>query len=127
MSDSDRTAPDSVPFAGGVLDPYRHISALAGSREQEHRNFDPFVSEGLARGERMLHSIDPAERARLVRHLRHLGLDMPTLLGRRRCDVRAWSETYRRRGRFDQDAMLGLLDEFLSGSRSLRIRMVADM
>ena len=60
-------------------------------------------------------------------HLRHLGHDMPTLLARRQCEMRTWSETYLRGGRFDQDAMLELLDEFLVARRSPRIRMVADM
>jgi hypothetical protein len=75
----------------------------------------------------MLYVVDPAERANLVRHLRHLGLDMPTLLGQRQCEVRTWAETYLRGGRFDQDAMLGLLDQIMGGSQSPRIRLVVDM
>jgi len=127
MAEIDQEAHDPVSFAGGVLDPYRHVCAFVNSRDEEYRILDPFVSEGLARGEKMLYIVDPAERANLVRHLRHLGFDMPTLLGQGRCEVRTWSETYLRGGRFDQDAMLGLLDEFLGGSPSPRIRFVADM
>ena len=127
MTEIDQWTPDPVSFAGGVLDPYRHVCAFVNSREEEYRILDPFVSEGFGRGERMLYIVDPAERANLVRHLGHLGHDMPTLLGQRQCEVRTWSETYLRGGRFDLDAMLGLLDEIMGGSRSPRIRLVADM
>ena len=127
MTEIDQETPDPIAFAGGMLDPYRHVCAFVNSRDEEHRILDPFVSEGLARGDKLLYIVDPAERARLVRHLRHLGLDMPTLLGRRQCEVRTWSETYLRGGRFDQDVMLRLLDEIMGPSRSPRIRLVADM
>ena len=127
MSGSDRGTLDPIAFAGGVLDPYRHVCAFVNSQDEEHRILDPFVSEGLARGEKALYLVDAAERANLVRHLRGLGLDMPTLLGSRQCDVHTWSETYLRGGHFDQDAMLDLLDEFLVSSQTPRIRMVADM
>lgn len=127
MTGTDRGALDSTAFAGGLLDPYRHVCAFVNSRDEEHRILDPYVSEGLARGEKAIYLIDPAERASLVRHLRRFGLDMPTLLRHRQCDVRTWTETYLRDGRFDQDAMLGIIDELLGSSSSPRIRMVADM
>jgi MEDS: MEthanogen/methylotroph, DcmR Sensory domain len=127
MAEIDREALDPIALAGEILDPYRHVCAFVNSRDEEHQILDPFVSEGLARGEKALYLIDSAERANLVRHLRRRGLDMPTLLKQRQCDVRTWSETYLRGGRFDQDAMLGLLEEFLIAAPVPRIRMVADM
>ena len=127
MTGTNLGALDAIAFEGGILDPYRHVCAFVNSRDEEHRILDPFVSEGLARGERAIYLVDPAERANLVRHLRRLGLDMPTLLRQRQCDVRTWTETYLRGGRFDQDAMLGIIDELLGSSPSPRIRMVADM
>jgi hypothetical protein len=127
MTDLPREPLAPISFAGGRLDHYRHICAFINSREEGNRLLDPFVVEGLEQGEKALYLVDAAERATLVSHLRHLGLDMPGLLERRQCEVRTWSETYLRGGRFDQDAMLGLLDEFLVSSQSPRIRMVADM
>ncbi len=127
MTESDRPSNDPIVFAGGVLEPYRHICAFVDSREEQHRILDPFVSDGLAHGERALYLVDSDERAPLVRHLGRLGFDMPTLLSERRCDVRTWAETYLRGGYFDQEAMLELLDDLLVSSLSPRIRMVADM
>jgi hypothetical protein len=127
MTEIDHEALDPISFAGGVLDPYRHVCAFVNSRDEEYRVLDPFVSGGVTRGEKLVYIVDPAERANLVHHHRHLGFDMPKLLGRGQCEVRTWSETYLRGGRFDQDAMLDLLDQMLGGSRSPRIRLVVDM
>lgn len=110
-----------------MLDPYRHVCAFVNSRDEEHRFLDPFVSEGFARGDKLMYIVDPAERANLVQHLRHLGLDMAHLLRQHQCEVRTWSETYLRGGHFDQDGMLDLLESVLGSSRSPRIRMIVDM
>ncbi len=127
MSESDEEFLDPVLFAGGLLDQFRHVCAFVNGREEGDRFLDPFVTQGLKQGERLLLLVDPAERGERVNHLRHLGLDMPTLLEEHRCELRTWTETYLRGGEFDQYAMLDLLDELLIGSRSPRIRVVADM
>jgi hypothetical protein len=127
MTEIDQETHDPVSFAGGVLDPYRHVCAFVNSRNEEYRVLDPFVTQGLEQGEKLLYLINAAERGNLVSHLRHLGFDMSTLLEEGRCEVRTWSETYLRGGTFDQAVMLDLLDQFLVGTRSPRIRMVADM
>jgi hypothetical protein len=127
MSEVDPEICDPVSFAGGVLDRYRHVCAFVDSRVEEQRILDPFAIEGLERGEKLVYFINPDERANLIRHLRHLGLNMPAILGQGRFEFRTWAETYLRDGRFDQEAMLVLLDELLGGSGSARIRLVADM
>ena len=87
-----------------MLDRYRHVCAFVNGRDEEHRILDPFVTDGLTRGEKALYLIDAAERANLVRRLGRRGLDMSALLSQRQCDVRTWTETYLRGGRFDQEA-----------------------
>jgi hypothetical protein len=127
MTEFDQDIADPISFAGGLLDQYRHVCAFVNSQDEMYQVLDPFVREGAARGDKLMYFVDSAERGNLVRHLRHIGLDMPALLEQRQCEMRSWSETYLRGGRFDQNAMLGLLDEFLIGPRSPRIRLVADM
>ena len=127
MAEINEGTHDPISFAGGVLDPHRHVCAFVNGRDEEYRVLDQFVSEGFGGGEKLLYIVDPAERANLVRHLRHLGLDMPRLLEQRRCELRTWSETYLRGGHFDQEVMLGLLDDYLGGSPAPRIRLVVDM
>src|SRR5918998_3971265 len=123
MAEITQETPDPIAFAGGVLDPHRHVCAFVNSRDEEYRILDPFVQEGVARGDKLLYIIDPAKRANLVHHLRRLGLDMPTLLGQHQCEMLTWAETYLRGGSFDPVAMLDLLDEYLGDSPSPRIRL----
>lgn len=127
MTGGDQVTLSPASFAGGVLDPYRHVCAFVNGRDEEYRVLDAFMSEGAARGEKLMYFVDPAHRAHLVGHLRHLGLDMPTLLGQGQCVIKTWAETYLRDGRFDQEEMIGLLDDLLGDATTPRVRMVTDM
>lgn len=118
---------DPVTFAGGVLDRYRHVCAFVNEPGEEDAVLDPFVSEGIDRGDRLLYLVDPAESAAPVNRLRHLGYDAGALLEDHQAEVRTWTDTYLRGGRFDQSAMLELLDEMLVDHQSPRIRMLCDM
>lgn len=120
------SATDPVTFAGGVLDRYRHVCAFVNERNEEGVVLDPFIQQGVDHGERLLYLVDPAESAGPIRQLRHLGYDPGDLLRSNRCEVRTWTDTYLRGGRFDQKAMLALLDRMLPDA-SPRIRMVANM
>ncbi len=127
MSEIDQETPDPIYFAGGVLDETRHVCAFVNSRDQEHLALDPFVSEGVERGDKLVYFVDSGERANLVHHLRHLGLDMPQLIEHGRCEIRTWAETYLCGGHFDPDAMLGVLEDLLGSREKPRIRLIADM
>ena len=63
MRASDR----SVQFAGGTLGAQRHICAFFNSIDEEHRVLRSFIRDGLDRGLKGFHVIDPDLRnARLV-------------------------------------------------------------
>ena len=115
-----------VSFAGGVLDRYRHVCAFINSRDEEQRIFDPFVTEGIERGEKVVYFIDPEERANLVRHVGRLGFDVPALLRQGQLELQPWRKVHLHDGRFD-DAVLVQLDELLGGSPSPRLRIISDM
>ncbi len=121
------TTNQAASFAGATLDHYRHICAFFNSRDEEHRLLDPFVLDGLQRGEKISYIVDPARRSESVRHFRKLGLDMPKLLGLGEFELRTWPETHLRGGHFNPDAMLRLSEEAMSACRSPRMRMVSDM
>jgi len=123
----EATPPAPATFAGGVLHPYRHVCAFVTSREEEELLLDPFVVQALQRGERVVHLVDPAEPAVPVNRLRRLGFDAGELLERHRLEVRTWTDTYLRSGRFDQEDMLEQINQLLVGRPEPRIRMVADM
>jgi MEDS: MEthanogen/methylotroph, DcmR Sensory domain len=127
MSADTLDAADPVTFAGGVLDRYRHVCAFLNGPREADAVLDPFVKQGVDRGERLLYLVNPAASAAPVNRLRQLGYDAGDLLERRRCEVHTWTETYLRGGAFDQAAMLELLQEMLVDRDGPRIRMVADM
>ena len=126
MTDSGRAA-DPVTFAGGVLDHYRHVCAFVQDRAEADAVLDPFVRDGVEGGDRLVYLVDSATPAAPLAQLRRLGYDAPTLLADGRAEVRTWAATYLRTGGFDQDDMLGQLDEMLGSAPEPRIRLVADM
>ncbi|HEU0182233.1 MAG TPA: MEDS domain-containing protein, partial [Agromyces mariniharenae] len=100
---------DPVTFAGGVLDPYRHVCAFVNDPVEVDAVLDPFIRQGIDGGDRMLYLVDPADTAAPVNRLRHLGYDAGSLLEHHQAEVRTWTDTYLRGGAFDQRAMLQLL------------------
>ncbi len=127
MADAGRLEREPVTFAGGVLDRYRHVCAFVNGSGDADLVLDPFVQQGLDRGDRLLYLVDPAKSAAPANRLRHLGYDAGTLLEQHRCEVHTWADTYLKDGRFDQRRMLGVLDHLLLDPGSPRIRMMCDM
>jgi hypothetical protein len=91
------------------------------------RIFDPFIAEGLERGDRLSFIVNPNEKAAWVLHFRQLRLDIHKLLDAGRFEVRSWAEAFDRDSQFDKEGMLRLLDDLLGSSRSPRIRLVSKM
>jgi hypothetical protein len=119
-----------IRFAGSVLDQYRHVCAFFDSADQEHRIMNPFVREGLERGEKAFHIVDPALRADYVARLEEAGIDAAGGIASGQFELRNWEEAYLREGHFDQDAMLGLIQEVLDGGKAAGwplTRLVAHM
>jgi hypothetical protein len=102
-----------ITFAGGRLDQYRHVCAFFDSFEEEARVMGPFIKEGIERGERAFHIVDPRDREGYVRRLDAKGIDVSGAAARGQFELRTWSEAYLREGHFDQDAMLALIQEVL--------------
>ena len=120
----------SVEFAGGILRRDRHICAFFNSIDEEHRVLRSFIKEGFDREEKAVHIIDPQQREEHLKRLGEAGIDVPRAIGRGQLEVRPWQETYLRGDRFDQDAMLGLVEELLraGGATGYRLtRLVAHM
>lgn len=102
-----------ISFAGGTLDTHRHVCAFFDSFEDEVRVLGPFIQEGLARGEKAFHIIDPEARSQYPRDLQAHGIDVRGAEARGQFEIRTWHEAYLREGHFDQDAMLALIEEVL--------------
>jgi hypothetical protein len=102
-----------VQLAGSVLERSRHVCAFFHSPDEEYRVLLPFVAEGVERGERAFHIVDPGMREDHARRLKAGGIDVIAALRRGQLEVRLWEEAYLRGGHFDQNAMLALIQEVL--------------
>ena len=113
------TAELPIRFAGGTLDRHRHVCAFFDDFEEELSVLGPFVQEGLARGEKAFHIVDPAVRAVYPRALDRRGIGASDAMATGQFELRTWDEAYLREGHFDQNAMLALIEEVLqSGPRA---------
>jgi hypothetical protein len=102
-----------IHFAGGTLDEYRHVCAFFDNFDEEAKVLLPFVKDGLERGEKAFHIVDPQLKHDYTNRLQNEGIDIRAALDRGQFELRTWHEAYLREGKFDQDAMLALIEEVL--------------
>jgi hypothetical protein len=107
-----RTERQSVEFAGGNL-AGRHICAFFNSTDEQHRVLRSFIKDGFDRGDKVFHLVNPDLREEHLRHLTDAGIDVQKVSASGQLEVRSWKDTYLRGDRFDQDAMLALVEEVL--------------
>jgi hypothetical protein len=109
----------SMRCAGGILGQHRHICAFFNSADEEHRVLGSFIKEGFERGDKACHLVDPDLREDHLRRLADAGIDVAQAMDTGQLELRRWQDTYLRDDRFDQDAMLALIEEVLqSGAAS---------
>jgi hypothetical protein len=102
-----------IRFAGGTLDRYRHVCAFFDSSDEELRILAPFVREGLERGEKAFHIVDPVAPDPYRAHLSSAGIEVRPAEARGQFKIVTWDEAYLRDGHFDQNRMLALIEEVL--------------
>jgi MEDS: MEthanogen/methylotroph, DcmR Sensory domain len=108
----------AVEFAGGAFGRNRHICAFFNSIDEEHRVLRSFIREGFQRGEKALHFVDPELRQDHLKRLADAGIDVDGALASGQLDVRLWQDAQLEEDRFDQDAMLALIDEVLQSGKA---------
>jgi hypothetical protein len=126
------TTNDSRPvhLAGSTLDRARHVCAFFHNRDEEYAVLMPFILEGFERGDRAFHIVDPEHRDQHLQRLADAGVDTAGAAARGQLSVLRWQEAYLRGGHFDQNAMLALIEEVLTGGKAAGFpltRLVADM
>jgi hypothetical protein len=106
----------------------RHICAFFNGMDEHYRVLQSFIKDGLDEGEKALHLVDPARRDDHLTRLADAGIDVEGTLASGQLDVQLWDQAYLRDGRFDQDAMLALMEALLqSGEGYRRVRLLAQM
>jgi hypothetical protein len=110
------TQSHSVQFAGGNLGGQRHICAFFNGIDEEHRVLRSFIKEGLERGEKAFHVVDPELRDKHLKLLAEAGINVPRAIDSGQLEVRRWQDAYLRGDHFDQNAMLALIEEVLQSA-----------
>jgi len=108
-----RPSDRSVQFAGGTLGVQRHICAFFNSIDEEHRVLRSFIRDGLDGGEKGFHIVDPELRDEHLKRLAGAGINVERAIATGQLEVRPWQEAYLCGDRFNQDAMLALIEEVL--------------
>jgi len=120
----------SVQCAGGSLGQHRHICAFFSGLDEEHRVLRSFIKEGFDRGDKAFHIVDPELQGEHLKRLAEAGIDAEQAIDTGQLELRRWQDAYLRGDRFDQDAMLALLEEVLQSGAAAGYpltRLVAHM
>jgi hypothetical protein len=103
----------AVRLAGRTLECGCHACAFFHTREEEYQIFAPFFEEGVKQGDRSFQVVNPSHRAERIRRLGEGGTDVEAMLAKGQVEIHNWGEAYLREDRFDQDAMLTLIEDTL--------------
>ena len=109
MAEADK----SVNLAGALLRGSCHACAFFHSKEEEYEVLMPFITEGLANGDRAVHIVDPQGRAAHLRRLQQEGIDVDQAEGSGQLEVKPWEDAYIKDGHFDQFRMIETIKEAL--------------
>jgi len=103
----------SVELAGVNLAGRNHVCAFFNTIEEEHRVLGSFYKDGLLRGERAAHIVDPESREEHLKRLAEAGIHVQEMTGTGQLEVLPWTDAYVRDRRFDQDAMLATVEQLI--------------
>ena len=73
----------------------------------------PFAKEGYAAGDRLFQVVCKSNVGKRREKLQQAGIEVGAAEEKGQLEIRPWEEAYLRNGRFDQDAMLELIQEVL--------------
>jgi hypothetical protein len=102
----------------GAARRFGHVCAFFHNPEEEYRVLLPLAKEGFERGEKVFLIVDPAHRPERMRRLEEVGISAAATRRHGQVEIRDWEHTYLRGGRFDQEAMMTLLEETLCGAKA---------
>ena len=72
-----------------------------------------FYKDGLDRGEKAAHIVDPANREEHLKRLAEAGIHVQEMMDTGQLEVLPWTDAYVRDHRFDQDAMLATVEKLM--------------
>ncbi|UYY58070.1 MEDS domain-containing protein [Sphingomonas sp. S2-65] len=86
---------------GGWFDVRGHVCGLFSGVEEQYQVLLPFIKEGLDRGERAWHTVDPRRKLDHARRLEAFGIDVEALISSGQLVVHDWEEAFFGAGDWD--------------------------
>jgi len=77
----------------------------------------PFIKDGLEAGEKVVHTVDPQRRDEHLQRLAAAGIEVTVIRQRGQLELRTWTDTHLRNGRFDQHKTLALFEAVVKDSK----------
>jgi hypothetical protein len=103
----------AVRLAGSTIDRWSHVCAFFESRDQEYQVLLPFMKEGFDAGDKACHILDKEHREERLRQLTASGIDAAAAERSGQLEMRPWESAHLVGRRFDQHAMIALLEGVL--------------
>jgi hypothetical protein len=94
-----------------------HACAFFHSRDEEYKLLLPFSKSGAAAGHRLFQVVDKTHREERRERLVEAGIDVDRAERAGQLEIRPWESAYLRGARFDQNAMLALIEQVLQQGR----------
>jgi hypothetical protein len=89
--------------ADAALGERSHMCAFFGSAEEEYEVMLPFIIEGLQRGEKAYHTIDPDRADEHLRRLLNAKIDVDYYSQREQLELKTWDDVYLMNGKFEPE------------------------
>jgi len=111
---------DTLQIAPSAFDGgNRHICAFFNGMDEHYRVLELFIKEGLTKGDKEFHLIDPERREDHLRRLGDAGIDVDEAMASGQLEVHPWADGPLHGKTFDQDTWLaGFEDVLQSGPAS---------
>jgi hypothetical protein len=116
MNDNSADKENPIRFAGSEMGVHRHICGFFRSPEEKYRLLLPFIKEGIERGEKAFHIVDPAERQTHLRRLELGGIDAASVQEKGQLELQDWNQFYFPDGRFDETRTIAQWVALLDGA-----------
>jgi MEDS: MEthanogen/methylotroph, DcmR Sensory domain len=110
---------EPIPLANASRGRHRHVCALFRSTEEEHRVLLPFIKQGIERGDRAFHVVNPRLRQDHIQRVLEAGVDLLTAMKQGQFQLYDWDQAYFPVGsldqhkKFDQHRMIAYWREIL--------------
>jgi MEDS: MEthanogen/methylotroph, DcmR Sensory domain len=106
-----------VRLARSTVDCSCHACTFFHSQDEEYQVLVPFLKDGLEAGDKAFHIVDKNYCAERLSRLEANGVNTKAAEQTGQLEIRAWEGAYLRGGRFDQQAMLALIEEVLAAGK----------